>query len=359
VDQKDDGIFPLSPEDPPRPAAPSASAPPKPIPVYLPPPTTPATKPRGRSFLGGIFRYLFVLIFVLSLIINVYLIIFMYSGTQQQVYRTGKEKQRIALIDLAGTINMGTASQMRLMLKRAEDDDTVKAVILVVNSPGGYVAPSDMINEYIRNFMEKTKKKVYVSIQQVGASGAIWSTAPVDKIYAQENSIVGSVGVIYMSFVVETLMKEKLGVDPLIIKSTKAEFKDRGSPFRQPTEAEKTEIQNDLNNIHTRFVKAVAEGRKNLNEKEVWEFATGETFDGPEALDIKMIDKIGFLDDCIDDLAQDLEIKNPQVIRYVRPPTILELLTAKIDAMEKPLPLQQEWEELAKPPHIKAIWLGQ
>ena len=368
MDQKDEGIFPLSPEDSPQPASPPSapprpsapfSAPPRPIPVYLPPSTPPTKKKTGRSVLGAVFRYLFALIFILSLLMNFYLGIIVYGRTQQEVYRpSDNTKQRIALIDLEGTIDMGTADFMRRMLKRAEDDDTVKAVILVVNSPGGFVAPSDMINKYVRDFMEKTKKKVYVSIQQVGASGAIWATAHVDKIYAQENSVVGSIGVIHMGFVVENLLKEKLGIDPLIIKSSKAKYKDRGSPFRQPTEEEKLEITNDLNKTHERFVKVVAAGRKDLTEKDVWEIANGETFDGDEALDNKLIDRKGFLDDCIDDLVEELNLDDPQVIRYVRPPTLRELLMAKASAREISLPLQEELEQLAKPPHIKALWLG-
>jgi len=253
---------------------------------------------------------------------------------------------------------MRSAAIMRDMLKRAEENENVKGIIIVVNSPGGHVAPSDMMNIYIRDFMETSKKKVYVSIQSVGASGAIWATAPADKIYAQENAVVGSIGVIYMNFVVEGLLKEKLGVEPLIIKSSKAQYKDRGSPFRQPTEDEKLEITNDLNKIHERFVKVVAAGRKDLTEKDVWEIANGEIFDGPEALQFKLIDKVAFLDDCIDDLAEELNLDDPQVIRYVRPLTLMDLLMAKTAAREKSFPLQEEFEQLAKPPHIKALWLG-
>ena len=75
-------------------------------------------------------------------------------------------------------------------------------------------------------------------------------------------------------------------------------------------------------------------------------------------IEIVRIDKKGFLDDCIEDLAKELDLDNPQVVRYIRPPTLMELLTAKTAAREISLPLQAELEQLAKPPHIKAIWLG-
>ena len=367
MDQNDEGIFPLSPEDSPKPSVPpavpprpraSASPPPRPIPVYLPPASPPTKKQAGRSVFGAIFRYLFALIFIISLIMNAYLLVILYGGTQQQEYRTGDKEQTIALIDLAGTIDMRSADIMRDMLKRADTNKNVKGVIIVVNSPGGYVAPSDMINKYIRDFMETSEKKVYVSIQSVGASGAIWATAPADKIYAQENAVVGSIGVIYLNFMVKGLLEEKLAVKPVVLKSDDAIHKDRGSPFRELTPAEETEIRDDLNRIHQRFVKIVAQGREPLTQKEVEALATGEIFDGDEAVANKLIDKMGFLDDCIDDLADVLKLDDPHVVRYVRPLTLMELLMAKSTASQTSLPLQKELEQLAKPPHIKALWLG-
>lgn len=357
MNQNDDGIYPLASEPPG--SSPAGSPPPKPIPVYLPP-STPARKTGGRSFFGALFRYVFIILFILSVILNIYLWSFLSLGVHEEEYRPGLKDQKIALIDLQGLINMSAAAEFQDMLKRAETDQSVRGVILVVNSPGGYVVPSDMMNRYLKDFQEKSKKTVYVSIQQVGASGAIWATAPAERIFAQQNAAVGSIGVMYMSFVVEELFQQKLGISPIVIKSSRAQFKDRGTPFRMPSEEEKIEIQKDLNTVHERFVKIVAEGRSDdgLSEQDVWKFANGDVFDGPEAKALKLIDEVGFLDDAIDALAEELKIKRPQVIRYRRPPSILELLTAKTSAWKQPLDIQEQLESWAMTPRIQAVWMG-
>ncbi|MCD6388621.1 MAG: signal peptide peptidase SppA [Desulfobulbaceae bacterium] len=336
--------------------APSPVSPPHPIPVYMS-----ALGPPQKSekrFSGALLKYFFVLLLISSLVLNVYLAILISYDLQTNVYRTGEKENKIALIDLQGTIDMGTADQMRRMLKRAAKDETVKGVVLVVNSPGGYVPPSEMMNEYIRNFREQTEKKVYVSIQSVGASGAYWTAAATDKIYAQTNSAVGSIGVISMFMVVEKTLKEKLGIEPIVIKSTRSKFKDRGSPFRMPTEEEMIRISEDIDKIHTRFVEVVSEGRK-ISTEEVWPLANGEVFDGPDAKENKLIDEVGFLDDVIDDLAQELKLKDPMVVKFVKPPTIRQMLSAKAKTMENPLNIQRQLEKWATTPRVQVLWLGQ
>ena len=110
----------------------------------------------------------------------------------------------------------------------------------MVNSPGGQVVPSAMINKYICDFKAESKKKLYVSMQQLGASGAYWAAAAADKIFAQTNSSVGSIGVIYLNLVLEKTLREKLGIEPIVIKSSRSPYKDRGSFFRMPTDQERT-----------------------------------------------------------------------------------------------------------------------
>jgi protease-4 len=336
--------------------APSLISPPHPIPVYMSA-SGPSQKSEKR-FSGALLRYFFVLLLIGSLVLNVYLGILISYDMQTNVYRAGEKENKIALIDLQGTINMGSADEMRRMLKRAAKDETVKGIVLVVNSPGGYVPPSEMMNEYIRDFKEKTNKKVYVSIQSVGASGAYWATAATDKIYAQTNSSVGSIGVISMFMVVEKTLKEKLGIEPIVIKSTRSKFKDKGSPFRMPTEEEMVSISEDIDKIHSRFVEVVSEGRK-ISTEEVWPLANGEVFDGPDAKENKLIDEVGFLDDAIDDLAKELGLKDPMVVKFVKPPTIRQMLSAGAKTMENPLDIQTQLEKWATTPRVQALWLGQ
>ena len=329
--------------------------PPKPIPVYAPAPPASAKRP-GRSVLSGIVRSIIGLVLVVSIILNIYLGLLLSRGLQEHEYRAGNEQQKIALIDLNGAINMQTAWEFRAMLRRAERDTNVKAVILVVNSGGGQVAPSDMINRYIRNFRTQTDKKLYVAIEQVGASGAYWIAAAGEKIYAQENSLVGSIGVIYINLVLETALNEKLGITPVIIKSSRSPFKDRSSPFRMPTPEEVIQIQQDIDRVHGRFVKVVAEGR-NLTEEQAWTLADADIWDASEAIEKQIIDKIGFLDDAIDDLAAAASLQKPQVVRYVRPPTLRELFLAHSNT-DNPLDVRKQLEKWVTTPRIVAMWPG-
>lgn len=333
------------------------TAPPQPIPVYMPPAGLGYAKLRSSVF-GWIFRTFIALVLVLSLIANFYLGLIVLGGFRPQEYRPGNDHEKIALIHLDGTIDMNTAREMHTHFRNAADDDDVKGVILVVDSPGGQVAPSDMINRYIRDFRKNTDKKVYVSIQQVGASGAYWIASAADKIYSQENSMVGSIGVIGTFFVVEQGLKEKLGITPVVIKSTKSPYKDRGSPFHLPTEEEKAEIRQDIDEIHARFVAVVTRDR-DLTEEQVWALADGDVYFGEEAKEKKLIDQIGFLDDVIDDLAQQLNLSNPKVIHYYRPATLREMLLAGSKIPDHPLDLQKHLEKWAMTPRIQALWLGQ
>jgi protease-4 len=357
LDQNNDHTYPDVPENNPNPGKTPSAAPPQAIPVYMPP--APAAAKARPSILARMARSFFVMIFITSLIINFYLGLFLFKkGLHEKEYLPGNEKTKIALIDLEGSINMDTQAQLHDQLRHAARDNTVKTVILVVNSPGGQVAPSNMMNRYIKDFIAETGKKIYVSIQQVGASGAYWAAAATNKIYAQPNSMVGSIGVIYVNMVLKDALEQKLGISPVVVKSSRAAFKDRGSPFRYPTEEDLSEIQKDLDKIHQQFVSIVKDGRQ-LTEENAWALANGDVYDGEEALEKGLIDGIGFLDDVIDVVCEDLSLENPQVVHYYKPPTFKEMIFAGSSKLQAGLDLQQQLENWAMTPRIQAIWLGQ
>ena len=326
-------------------------------PIYVTTQAAESPKKR-RGFFSSIFRSLFVTAFVLSIVANIYMGAILASGLQEREYMPGDSQQKIALIPLDGSIGMRTAEELRSMLQLAGSDMTVKGVILVVNSPGGGVPSSNMANQYIKNFTRETGKPIYSCIQQVGASGAYWIAAATNKIYAQENSLVGSIGVIYMNMVLETTLKDKLGISPVIVKSSRSPFKDTGSPFRLPTEDEIVEIQADIDSIHERFVRVVSQGR-GIPIEEAWELANGDVYDGPESKEKSLIDKVGFLEDAIDDMAGELGlIGKPQVVSYTQPPTLRQMLMAKQSRMENPFDIQAQLQKWAASPRILALWPG-
>lgn len=370
MDQKPNDSFP----DAPRPT----TAPPQPVPVYLPTPTPPTAS--GTPVLARVLKSLLVSFLVLSVLFNVYIAIILVARMQtptrmtETEYLSGDPETKIALIDLEGVINMKSADEFRVALRQAAEDDAVKGVILVINSPGGQVAPSAMMNQNIREFLadqeaqaedtdddssgEFVPKKIYAAIQQVGASGAYWAAAATQKIYAQDNAAVGSIGVIYVNLVVEEALKEKLGIQPIVITSTRSPFKDKGSPFRQPTESEIDEIRADLDAIHQRFVATVMTGRK-ITEEQAWALANGNVYYGHKATQNNLIDQVGFLSEVIDDLAKELDLEDPMVVRYAKPKALLGLFTGSGAGFAASLNIQQQLEKFATTPRIQALWLGQ
>ncbi len=328
---------------------------PQPVPVYLPAPQE-KSKKSPFPILGKVLKLFIIFGLVSLLIADVAYRAFMTGGMEQQTYRSGEPMERIALINLEGMIDMTLAENVRQALKKAMDDELIKGVILVVNSPGGYVVPSDMLNQYITSFRENSGKPIYSYAEQLNASGAYWASVATEKIYAQENTTVGSIGVIMYTLVFEKAMKEKLGIEPVVIESSRSPGKDRGNPFRMPTEQEKQKYLDELDLVHERFVKTVSEGR-DLAMDEVWPLATGEVFDGVKARDKNLIDEIGFLDDVIVDMADRLHLEKPMVVRYIKPASLRQMLAGQ-SSQSLTLDFKQQLEQFAMTPRIQALWLG-
>ncbi len=331
-----------------------------PAPVYIPA-TPKADKPK-RSLIAAFFRFIFKVLkfgFYAMGILLLCVIVGYLSGSivNTEVIQPGDKFNQIAVINLDGLIDMNNASRFNHMLNTAENDSSVKAVIISVNSPGGMVVPADMMAHSIQLFKQRSAKPVYVSVQQISASGAYWATAACDKIFAQTNSMVGSIGVIYSTFVVKDTL-DKIGITPITVKSSKSHLKDMGSIVRMPTDEELFSIQHDLDTVHDRFIDVVANGRM-LARDSVLTYATGEVFDGPESLEAGLIDQIGFLDDVISSLASELNVHDPQVIRLSPLPTFKQMLTSSQAAFNSGLDLRQQYLDLATQPKIQALWTGQ
>jgi protease IV len=174
-------------------------------------------------------------------------------------------------------------------------DDKVKAVVLRIDSPGGIVGPSQEIWSAVKKL--KQKKKVIASMGSVAASGGYYIAAPASLIYANPGTITGSIGVLMKFSNLEGLM-EKVGMKSFTLKTGK--YKDVGSPSRKMTEDEKAMLLSVIESTHTQFVKAVAEGR-NLPETTVREMADGRIFSGEQAMGHKLVDRLGTMQDAIEE----------------------------------------------------------
>lgn len=194
-------------------------------------------------------------------------------------------------------------------LDQAVEDDTVKAIVLRVDSPGGTVAASEEIAAYVRD----CDKPVVVSIGDIGASGAYMVSSQADEVIANAGSSVGSIGVISEIPNVGKLLG-KVGVDFQVI--TAGKNKDTGSPYRPLTKEERALIQGEVNEAYEQFIAIVAKGR-DMTPDQVRKLATGWAWSGEKALKLGLIDKVGTYDDALEAAAKRGKIEGDyDVVTY-------------------------------------------
>ena len=254
----------------------------------------------------------------------------------EEVVREGPAKNKIAMITVQGIIHGNAAGDVYRQLKAARRDRRVKGLILRVNSPGGTISASDQIYKEIRKFRDEEKMPVIAFMQGVAASGGYYASVACEKIIAEPTVITGSIGVISSYFVVKGLLEEKLGVLPVIVKSGKK--KDWPSSFRPPTEEELQYMQDKLiSPALDRFVEVVAEGRSgSLTSQQVRDITVDAGIYGAqEALDEKLIDQIGYLDEAISLVKSMARIDEAQVVQYRKPFSLMDFLSYRKASLPK------------------------
>jgi protease IV len=215
---------------------------------------------------------------------------------------------RIALVKLEGLLV--SSEHVVEELNGYAEDSSIKAIVIRIDSPGGGVVASQEIYNAIKNARHEGKK-VVASMGTVAASGGYYVAAAADRIVANPGTLTGSIGV-KMEFANIEKLLEKIGVKGMVVKA--GEYKDVGSPFRDMSGPEKKLLQDVIDDVHSQFIKAVAEGR-NLQEAEVRTIADGRIFTGRQALDLKLVDQLGDLTDSIKVAGELVGIKGkPRVI---------------------------------------------
>lgn len=178
-------------------------------------------------------------------------------------------------------------------LKGFRDNDDIKAIVLRVDSPGGGIGPSQEI--YRELIKTRATKIVIASMGSVAASGGYYIACATQGIVANSGTITGSIGVI-MEYANFKQIAEKIGIAPVVIKSGK--FKDMGSPMRELKDSEKQLFQNLVDELHAQFVSDAAVAR-NMETDAMAKLADGRVYTGQTALKLKLVDRIGNLDDAI------------------------------------------------------------
>ena len=262
-------------------------------------------------------------LFVLAVFSLVYLTLHAGGGNQAAFGGFG---DRIGVVDLDGVIL--SPQPVVGQLKKLAADSSIKAIILHVNSPGGGVAASEEIYREVKRIREEKKKRIVVSIETVGASGAYYIASASNKIYADQGSIVGSIGVIAEWVNYGDLLKwAKL--KSVVFKT--GEFKDTGSPSRELTPAEQAYLQGLIDNMFGQFIQAVADGR-GMKFDDVKAIANGKVWTGKEALSMKLIDNVGDFEAVVNDTAQSVGISGEPTLVHPEKDrrTLLDLLLGDV-----------------------------
>ena len=231
-------------------------------------------------------------------------------------------RSRVALVRIEGPImdSRDTVDEIKDYVK----DNSIKAIILRIDSPGGAVAPSQEIYEEVKK--AAADKKVVVSMGSIAASGGYYIAAPADLVMANPGTLTGSIGVIMEIPNVEGLMS-KIGIRTEVIKSGK--HKDMASAFRKMEKEDRDLLQNVMDNVHEQFIRAVAAGRK-LKVEDLRPIADGRIFTGEQAKAIKLVDELGTLEDAVKKAGELAGISGePEVVEKKERLSLIEMLQSR------------------------------
>lgn len=247
-------------------------------------------------------------------------------------------KDKVAVIFAEGGISAGeeTAGEIKgkhytKLIRKVREDDKIKAIVLRVNSGGGNALVSDNIWREFK-LAQKEGKPVVVSFGDVAASGGYYIGCMADRIYAQPNTITGSIGIFGMIPNASKLLNEKLGVNFDTVKTGR--FATSINLFEDQTSEEAAIIQKSLDRGYEIFLDRVAEGR-NMTRDQVNEVAQGRVWTGEKALELGLVDELGDLEDALAHAAELAELENYRVAEY---PRIKEPIQQLMDKYLNPNP---------------------
>ena len=253
-------------------------------------------------------------------------------------YHSGNETaaEKIAILKMEATIMPPYTERLIHQIDHVAKDDSVKAVLLLVDSPGGLVTDSHQIYHRLQK-LQKTKP-INVQMKRMAASGGYYiamGAGPNAKIYAEPTTWTGSIGVILPRYDL-TKIAEKIGIasDPL----KTGPYKDALSPFRPLADDERKLWENIIDQSFQMFISVIDDNRENLDRDAVKALATGQIYTASDAKANGLVDEIGYEDDALESLREKINLKNPRVVTYETPSTIVELLTgnSKAHAMQDP-----------------------
>ncbi|BBB91212.1 MAG TPA: signal peptide peptidase SppA [Methylomusa anaerophila] len=274
-----------------------------------------------------------VLFLAFIVVISMVIAIFTGPGLTKKNF-AGKDK--IAVIYVDGVIiggrgqgglfgETGGTDAIIKQIHAARDDQSVKAVILRINSPGGSAPASQEVGDEVKK-LKATGKPVVTSMGDMAASGGYWIAACSDRIYANAATLTGSIGV-YMPYTNWEELYKKIGIKQEKIKS--GPHKDILSPERSMTPEERDLIQAMVDDMYNQFVEVVAQGRR-MDPEKVRQLADGRLYTGRQAKEAGLVDELGNMYDAIEGTAQLAGIPGkPEIVEYGKTSLLAVLLGAE------------------------------
>jgi protease-4 len=229
----------------------------------------------------------------------------------QGVITESPRRTRLALVPPESML-----ARVKEALNRAERDRDVVALLLRIQSPGGTVSASETLYHEILSWKERTGRPVVAHLEGLATSGAYYAAMAADEIVAHPTTVTGSIGVIFAGLNFAGLM-EKVGITNQTL--TGGEFKDSGSPFRPMRKAERAQLQSVIDDFYGRFREVVEQGRPQLEPAAVERLSDGRIFSARQALEHRLVDQIGYVQDSVATAEKWAGIETSRVVVYHRP----------------------------------------
>jgi protease-4 len=271
---------------------------------------------RKERWWKNFFRFTWLFLIVCALGVSFY----------KEGVSSASNQAHTAVVEIRGEISAETdasADSVMEALRAAFEEDSAKAVVLLINSPGGSPVQAGLINDEVRRLKALHKKPVYAVVEEMSASAAYYIAVSADEIYVDKASIVGSIGVLMDGFGFTSIM-DKVGVERRLL--TAGENKGFLDPFSPMTKTQKDFALTMLEQIHQQFIQVVRDGRgKRL--KETPEMFSGLFWTGEEAIKMGLADHLGSLDY----VAREV-VKAEDVVDYTRKDNVAERIAKRFGA---------------------------
>ena len=268
----------------------------------------------------------------------------------REVHHSGNvaSEAKLALVPITGVIMPPLTGRVIAMIDKVEEDESVRGMVLAIDSPGGLVADSHQIYHRLEKYRAETGNPVTVTMARMATSGGLYvamGSGSSGRIFAEPTTWTGSIGVIIPRYDVSSLADRfGVAVDPL----KTGPLKDSLNPFRKLSDQDRVVWKGILDDAFDRFVGVIVDNRPRLDEALVRELATGQIYTAGQALGHGLVDEIGYEDNAIESLKDQLKLESVHVVTYRVRPGWIDLL---LDYVESRDPERQlgKWLEAGVP----------